>query len=1162
MKKSKYVIPYLIVFGLLSFQLLFGQENLESGFQNPPAAAKARTWWHWLSGNISKSGITADIEAMKKVGIQEVQLFNVHLDLPQGPIKYLSPEWLDYVHFAASEAKRLGLEVTFHNSAGWSSSGGPWMTPEYAMQKVVYSEQVVMGNQSLKTHLLKPETKLDYYKDIAVLAFPKPKVNSKIDGLDYKNLSGRIRNHLLPDLKTISAGAIINESDIINISSKVSKEGFLDWDVPQGEWVILRLGHTPTGKNNHPAPDGGVGLECDKMSKKAVGKFWDGGIQPILDKLGDLVGTTVNNCLIDSYEVGTANWTPGFDHKFENLRGYELNAYLPTLAGYYVESGEVTERFLWDYRRTIGDLIASNYYAHFGELCHKNKLKFSVEPYWGPFDNMQVGETGDIVMCEFWSGGYPFFDSPKFVSSIAHLNGSSIVGAESFTGIGGWDEHPAVLKSIGDRAWAEGINRFIFHSYVHQPWNVAPGLGLSYHGTDFNRLNTWWLQSKAYMDYIARSQFLLQTGKSVSDVLVFTGESSPNTAFLLPEIKALGYDYDLIGSNKLNDLTVKNGRLYTTQSGPYDVLVLTNTSWMKPETLKKINELVNAGAQIIGKQPLKSPSLKGFPACDEEIKQFGMAIWNSKKVKDISISEYLKNNNLPPDFMIEKGDNSDINFIHRKTKESDIYFIANARKENRELLIRFRVSDKKPEMWNAETGKIINLAVWHNNSDGTTSVPISLETEQAVFIVFKESTDGVEHLVDATFQFQKTSLEASPDLKIISAAYGTFLQEGLVDLTEKVTNEIKGNQLDFSASRQFCDCDPAMGYVKEFRMEYQIGEKVMQIEASEKERVFVNSGNEELKVIRALFGKFKPETVGVPKYYPQVEVTEKINSLISKGILSILISDTLAENRMVENKDASLKITFVKDGEMRTFVLPKGQVLNLSKDRIEPKLALNKQKVTWSTPYAGEIMYTNSNAIEKKAKVDVVPEPLVIKEPWKVSFPLKNGEIITEKYSNLISWSVSLNHDIRYFSGTASYKNVFFLSKQNFKPRNEVVLDLGNVAVIAEVFINEKNAGILWKSPFRISIEDFLVLGKNTIEIKVTNLLPNKLIGDEQLPLDFKRKKGALEEFPDWLINSTQRPTERSTFSSWKHWEKETPLLKSGLLGPVSLNFLEVKILD
>jgi len=417
-----------------------------------------------------------------------------------------------------------------------------------------------------------------------VLAFPKPKENIKIDGLDYKNLSGRVRNHLLPDIKK---------------------------------------------KKNHPAPDGGHGLEVDKMSKKAVDEYWKGGIQPIINKLGDLIGTTVNNCIIDSYEVGTTNWTAGFDIQFENLRGYNLTSYLPTIAGYYIDSGEISERFLWDFRRTIGDLMAENYYAHFGKLCHENNLKFSVEPYWG------------------------FFDSPKFVSSIAHLNGSAIVGAESFTGIGGWDDHPAQLKSIGDRAWAEGITRFIFHTYVHQPWDIAPGLALSYHGTDFNRLNTWWQQGKGFMDYIARSQFLLQQGRNVADVLVFTGESSPNTAFLKPEIKAMGYDYDLIGANKLKDLFVKNGNICTPVGGKYKVLVLPKSDWTTPATLQKVKELVNAGASVIGTKPIKSPSLSNYPNCDNKIRHLTKSLWEKSLVHDMELVDFLSESTSPADFSIE-----------------------------------------------------------------------------------------------------------------------------------------------------------------------------------------------------------------------------------------------------------------------------------------------------------------------------------------------------------------------------------------------------------------------------------------------------------------------------------------------------------------------------
>ena len=1151
----------VLFISLSSFAQDSNKIDLERGFQNPPNEAKARTWWHWISGNVSKKGITADLEAMKKVGIQEAQLFNVQLEFPKGPVKYMSPEWLDLFHFSAKEAHRLGLELTFHNSAGWSSTGGPWMTPEHAMQTVVYSELIIEGNQKLKKQLVQPETKLNYYKDIAVLAFPKPKADSKIDGLDYKNLSGRIRNHLLPDLKEISNDGVVRKQDIIDLTSKITKDGFLEWNVPKGEWVVLRLGHTPKGKNNHPAPAGGVGLECDKMSKKAVDEFWKGGIQPIINKLGDLIGTTVNNCLIDSYEVGTTNWTTGFDVEFQKLRGYNLTSYLPTLAGYYVDSGEISERFLWDFRRTIGDLMAENYYAYFGELCHKNKMKFSVEPYWGPFDNMQVGATGDIVMCEFWSGGYPFFDSPKFVSSIAHLNGNAIVGAESFTGIGGWDEHPAVLKSIGDRAWAQGINRFIFHTYVHQPWDVAPGLALSYHGADFNRLNTWWMQSKSYMDYIARSQFLLQQGKSVSDVLVFTGESSPNDAFLFPEIKDLGFDYDLIGSNKLNDLFVKDGKLYTPHSGPYEVLVLTNSEWMKPETLQKIEELTTAGAKVIGTQPLKSPSLEKYPKSDDDVKKLAQNLWKYGKVKSISIADFLKKSNLPADFIIEKGDATDVNFLHRKTSDTDIYFVANARKMNVDLLVKFRVSGKQPELWNAETGKRIQLAVWNSNLDGTTSIPLSLGNEEAIFIIFKQPLTTKNHFVNASWELEKQAAEPLSNLKIVKAEYGTFLQEGIEDITERVNNELKNNQLDFNASTKFCECDPAMGYVKLFRMEYQIGDKMMQIEASEKERVFINGGNQQLKVIRALFGKFKPETKGVPKYEPVYDVTGEINKKIALGLLNIPVNDLLLkiEDRTAIAKNAALKINFTTDGEERSETISHGQILKLTKEIQQPTIFVHQGKTTLVTPLAGGFLIRNSLGVSEVVKIKSVPKPIELTGSWDVDFSSNYGNPISTTFDKLTSWSSSSDKEIKYFSGTATYKKQFSLPRRMLKKRYSFDLDLGSVAVIAEVIVNGKNIGTLWKAPFRINMDGFLKKGTNTLEVRVTNLWPNRLIGDEQYQLDIERNGNMTASLPKWLLNPAKRSTERVTFPSYKHWNSDSALLTSGLLGPVRINVSKIQ---
>ena len=1160
MKKISFII---LLFSCLccnqSAQTIEYSEDLEGGFKNPPNEAKPRTWWHWISGNVSKSGITKDLEAMKAVGIQEAQLFNVHLGFPQGPVKYLSEEWLDLFKFSAEEAQRLGLELAFHNSAGWSSSGGPWVTEEHAMQTVVFSELTVEGGKTITKKLPRPETKFDYYKDITVLAFPKPKETKKIDGLDYKMLSERVRNHLLPDRKGISKGAIILKESIINLTSKLSEDGVLNWEVPKGDWVILRLGHTPIGTANRPAPPEAKGLEVDKMSKTALDAYWQGGVQPIIDKLGDLIGTTVNNCLIDSYEVETQNWTTGFDAQFENLRGYDLTAYLPTLAGYYVESGEVSERFLWDFRRTIGDLITENYYAHFAELCHKNGLKFSVEPYWGPFDNMQVGAQGDVVMCEFWSGGYPFFDSPKFVSSIAHLNGSAIVGAESFTGIGGWDKHPANLKSIGDRAWAEGITRFIFHTYVHQPWDVVPGLALSYHGFDFNRLNTWWSQSKGYMDYIARSQYLLQQGKNMADVLVFTGESSPNTGFIKPEIKAMGFDYDLVGVNKLKDLTVKNGTIYSSVGNTYNLLVLPESDFIKPETLKKVKELVDGGARVIGKKPLQSPSLSNFPNCDDEVRTYVDELWTNGLIKEISIEEALSY--IIPDLKIESSDNSDLCFIHRKTADADIYFIANSRKEVRDIRVRFRVSGKQPELWSSEKGTIKDVVVFKENEDGTTTVPLSLGMEESVFVVFKKSVNP-NHLLEVSTELETAQAEPLSNLEIVKAEYGTFLQEGLIDITDKVNKAIKNGTLDFKMTRAFCDCDPAMGYKKEFRMEYMIGDTKKQLYAEEREHIHIDAGNQNLKVHKAIFGKFKGETTGIPQHYETYDVTQEIQKQVTSGNNNILVTNKLIDNKTPEGDKTSLKIIYKTDGEEHTMYIPKGQILKLSKDTSKPKFEFKNDAINWTTPYPGKINYLVASGETKTAEVKSVPKPMDLSTDWEVTFPLNSDTSKSKTFSDLISWTDAKDEAIQHFSGTASYKKEFMLSDELLQSNKKIVIDLGSVFVIAEVIVNGKNAGVLWKAPFRVNIDEFVQKGKNTLEVKVTNLWSNRLIGDEKLKLDYPRKGKRAKPLPDWLLNETERPSKRTTFASWNHYDKNDKLLKSGLLGPVKLIFFETVMFE
>jgi hypothetical protein len=1133
--------------------------TLQQNFENPPASAKARTWWHWMNGNVTKEGITADLEAMKKVGIQEAQIFSASLGEPRGPATYLSEEWLEHFKFAAIEAQRLDLELAFHNGPGWSSSGGPWITPEYAMQVLVFSEVVVEGGKVFNDFLPQTETRLNYYKDIAVLAFPKPKSDERIDGLDFKTLSDRVRNHLEPDAKPIPASALVQKSDIIDLTDKVSADGMLEWNAPDGEWIILRMGHTPTGKKNISAPIGGQGLECDKMSKKAVDAFWHAGISPIIDKLDTLVGSVLTNCLIDSYEVGATNWTPGFDKKFNRHRGYDCSLFFPALAGYYVESGEISERFLWDFRRTIGDLIAENYYAYFRDKCHEHNMIFSVEPYWGPFDNMQVGATADVVMSEFWSGELAFFDSPKFVASIANLNGSSIVGAEAFTDIGGWTRHPANFKAIGDMAWAQGINRFIFHTYIHQPWNVAPGLTLGPFGIDFNRLNTWWDEGKVFLDYIARGQFLLQEGRSFADILVFTGEASPNDGLLMPELKAMGYDYDLIGANKLDILTVEDGLILTPVGGLSQAMVLPETSWLTPETLIIIERLAKSGARIFGSRPQKSPSLRNYPECDKQVVQRAEELWDAGLISEGSVFDFLKNGKLPPDFSIEEGGRENLDYIHRKTKEADIYFVASSRKESRVERCRFRVSGKQPELWNAETGEITNATVWKDNADGTTSVRIQLESEGSVLVVFRSPIATESHIESMAMELQKPKADPLPNLKITKAEYGTFLPDGLVDVTETISDSVRNNTVNVRAGRDLCSCDPAPGYKKELRIEYQIGDVVLEKNARETEYLKLDAtGKGELKIGKAVFGKFERGVPGIPANKPVYDITEDVKSLLASGVHEIAVNNSFIPEIPNNGKKKALRLVYSTNGSEKIITVTDGGTIKLTQASPEPKLVAKDGEAFWQTPYPGKLIYTTSVGKTKTAKVNSIPKPVELSGAWQLQFA--NTENIT--FDKLISWTESAEDNIRYYSGTATYAKEFAVSNDMLKGETSLELDLGVVKEIAEVFVNGQNLGILWKAPFRISIDKAVKEGNNTLEVRITNLWPNRLIGDEQLPLDYQLTGNKIKLWPDWLVNESERPTKRTTFPAFKHWEKDSELLPSGLLGPVQIRVSAIKRLN
>src|ERR1035438_4489184 len=318
-------------------------------------------------------------------------------------------------------------------------------------------------------------------------------------------------------------------------------------------WTILRMGHTSVGMENHPAPDGGGGLECDKYSREAMDFHFEHFFGALLSALGPLAAKGLAGSLIDSYEVGMQTWTPLMPQEFERRRGYSMRPYLPALTGRVVGSGDVSDRFLWDIRRTHADMMADNYYGRFAELCRQHAMKPYAEPYsGGPFDEMQSGSRLDVPMGEFWVARNTAVNrSVKLAASVGHVYGKPVIGAESYTGqpqFSKWQEYPFQMKAQGDWMYTQGLNQFIFHRYAHQPHpDAVPGRTMGHWGFHFDRTNTWWNPGKAWLKYAARCQNMLRQGLFVADLLYFEGENAPLAAPTLNELKPApppGYDWD------------------------------------------------------------------------------------------------------------------------------------------------------------------------------------------------------------------------------------------------------------------------------------------------------------------------------------------------------------------------------------------------------------------------------------------------------------------------------------------------------------------------------------------------------------------------------------------------------------------------------------------
>jgi hypothetical protein len=1291
--------------------------TLEKEFLNPPGEARPWVYAFFVNGNMTSNGITADLESMKRVGIGGLLVFEVDEGAPRGKVEFGSSAWRGLFQHLCKEAKRLGLKVSVNNDAGWCGSGGPWITPELSMQKVVWSETNIEGGRHFEGPLEQPETIANFYRDIAVLAFPTPAadevsmvgaspkvivstgdsnvvaqklfegdlktgvrlphpwpsrpqyiqvdferpftarqlrlgmarlarlrtchglVQASDDGKDFRTICGfevadttalvnfdavtakwfRVSfinaDYKLKDLEVTElelsprlrvdniaakalfvgkkesadreeypkseAGTSVSPAQIVNLTSKLDANG-LKWDVPPGLWTVLRFGHTSTGVDNHPAPQGGRGLECDKLSKAGADAIFSGLLAKLTAENEGLVGDTLVSTHIDSWEVGPQNWTKNFPREFRRLRGYDIVKFLPVLTGRTVENLEISERFLWDFRQTISDLLVENYAGRLHELAHQRGLRLSIEAYDGdPCDDLTYAGKADEPMGEFWSWvPYGLAFSCTEMASAAHVYGKSIVGAEAFTAAEGekWLGYPFGVKAYGDWAFCEGVNRFVVHRYAFQPWTgpnePLPGMAMGPFGLHYERTQTWWDYSRPWHDYLARCQYLLRQGQFVADICYLAPEKSPQR--WQPPHSSLerpGYNFDGCPAEVvMKRMKVNDGRLVLPGGMSYAVLALPDAATMTPELLGKIKELVESGATVVGRRPVRSPGLSNYPGCDEEVKRLAEEVWGDCDGKVVTehklgkgriicgstAEEVLAKVGEPLDFEAKPTESVQrLRYIHRRMGETDVYFVANKLRQSETAWCSFRVTRKAPEFWWADNGRI-EQAAEYSQAEGLTSVSVRLDPGGSVFVIFRPQARDTANSLTSVRRNGEAIVPSGSDLRETTEdVTNTFTIAGWVrpEVTIDLPSESNEGVGGLNAKRNDA-LYPPPGQ-EAFAQPNQAG-------------AGISVGQNGVCIYEHACGHFAPVLV----FGTTIANWTHVAVVYNRGKSALFLDGTLVHEGLKSSYvvhagvgvqhwrnpapfagslgdfvkfDAALsgkEIRAIREHMRSPGTVPEIPIADFS----EPNGVGLEAKV-WQE---GNYTVKPANGKRVEFRVDKLAEPVEIAGPWEVRFATNWGGPGRVSFEKLVSWSERPESGVKYYSGTAAYRTVFqWMHKAS---ENQLFLDLGRVAVIASVKLNGRDFGILWKPPFRVNVSAAVKVGTNELEVDVANLWVNRMIGDEQLAEDSARNSnGALTGWPAWLERGAGSPTGRYSFTTWRLWKKNSPLQESGLLGPVTI---------
>ncbi len=750
---------------------------------------------------MTATGMTHDLESMRRAGIGGAIFLEVNVGVPQGPVAFMSDDWKKLFVGAVADADRLGLQLALAAGPGWCGDGGPWVKDDDAMQHIVGAETSAAGPSQFDQILerpkprtpffgiatLPPALKIEwetYYRDVAVIAFPTPAGNARTADADEKALYFRAPFSSRPGVKPFLPDPAdappadprncIALDQVVDLTGKMDSTGRLRWSVPPGNWTILRLGRTLTGQTTRPAPRAGLGFETNKFDASSLDAHFAAFVDKLLSAIPRSGHTDRGLTMLhfDSWEMSSQNWSPGFREAFRARRGYDPLPYLPAILGRIVGSPAITERFLWDLRQTAQELVVENHAMHLRDLAHQRGLTLSIEPYdLDPCADLKLGMAADLPMGEFWSTGYGYPTEYSIIeaASVGHTMGRPIIGAESFTSSGAerWHQYPGSIKAQADWAMSEGINKFVIHRYEHQPDDDRfPGMTMGPYGVHWERTQTWWDMVGPFHEYLARCSQLLRQGLPVADVLYLTPEGAP-MVFRPPQSATRGLSQDRRGYNfdgcspdvLLSRVFVKDGELILPEGNRYRLLVLPETASMTPSLLRKIQQLINDGATVLGSAPRQSPSLSGYPQCDREVQTLAAAMWGQSPAstqpaeRDLGTGHLFVDPTTPkypslyPDYDvtarilagmgIAPDFDSDVplRYTHRSVDGREVYFVANPSDAAIDANCSFRAVGT-PRWWDPMTGEIRDLPEFAVRG-GITTVPLRFDPVGSGFVVFE-----------------------------------------------------------------------------------------------------------------------------------------------------------------------------------------------------------------------------------------------------------------------------------------------------------------------------------------------------------------------------------------------------------------------------------------